>query len=59
MDKNLDNKPVFIDRECYTFNKDLKSKFNDKRCEHCKFYLTMNCKYINDFIDEMEDMEIE
>ena len=45
--------------ECYIFNPRLKKEFNDGKCEHCKKYLTTSCPYINEFIDEVEDMEPE
>ena len=46
----------FIDRECYVFNKNLDRSLDDARCEHCRFYLTVNCKYIHEFVDEEGDV---
>ncbi len=45
----------FVGRECYVFNKSLALSMDDDRCEHCKFYLTLQCKYIHEFVDEDGD----
>lgn len=42
----------FVDRECYVFNKSLERSLDDARCIHCRFYLTLQCKHIQDFMDE-------
>jgi len=49
----------YVGRECYVFNLKLKKEFDDLRCEHCMYYLTTKCKYIEEFLDEMEDLEVE
>jgi hypothetical protein len=43
---------VFRDRECYVFNKKLHRDLDDGQCKHCRFYLTLQCKHIKDFLDE-------
>ncbi|MFO7618335.1 MAG: hypothetical protein R6W91_01560 [Thermoplasmata archaeon] len=46
----------FINRECYVFNKNMERSLDDARCIHCRFYLTVNCKHIDDFVDEEGDV---
>jgi len=46
----------FINRECYVFNTKFDRTFDDARCEHCRYYLTVNCKHIHDFVDEEGDV---
>jgi hypothetical protein len=45
------------DQECYKFNDRLPASSNNKKCRHCKKYLTTNCDRINDFIDEDGDVD--
>lgn len=42
----------FINRECYLFNRNLDRTLDDARCIHCRNYLTLQCKYIHEFVDE-------
>lgn len=39
-------------RECYEFNKNLNDVLDDGRCIHCRKYLTVQCEYIDEFLDE-------
>ncbi|MDO9537558.1 MAG: hypothetical protein Q7J68_04485 [Thermoplasmata archaeon] len=45
----------FTNRECYVFNEPLGYDNDDARCIHCKYYLTLQCKHISDFVDEEGD----
>jgi len=45
--------------ECYVFNDTLDEVLDDGACEHCKYFLTMKCPHIDDFIDEVEEMELD
>jgi hypothetical protein len=47
----------FCNRECYEFNEKLKADLDDTCCEHCGKYLTLQCQYLDDFLDEIEDLE--
>jgi len=49
----------FIDRPCYEFNRALSASWNDKRCEHCRHYLTARCPHIDEFLDDVEDLSPE
>ena len=51
-----DDEDRFIGRECYEFNTALESSLDDERCIHCRFFLTVNCKYIQEFVDEEGDV---
>lgn len=42
---------------CYEFNRTLKRNFDDGRCEHCKKYLTTVCEHIDEFLEDIEDLE--
>jgi hypothetical protein len=42
-------------RECYEFNTTLAADQDDERCEHCAKFLTLNCKHIDEFINEEEE----
>jgi hypothetical protein len=44
----------FVGRECYEFNENLEANKDDEACEHCRFYLTLNCKHIDEFLDDEE-----
>ncbi len=46
----------FVDRECYEFNSALRTAWNDRRCEHCRHYLTARCLHIDEFLDDVEDL---
>ncbi len=47
----------FINRPCYVFNPDLGRDFDDARCRHCRHYLTARCPHIDEFLDDVEDLE--
>lgn len=51
-----DSEDRFRNRPCYVFNTALKTSFDDKRCDHCRFYLTASCPHIDEFIDDVEDL---
>lgn len=44
----------YCGRECYEFNDNLEPNKDDECCEHCRFYMTLQCKHIDEFIDEDE-----
>jgi hypothetical protein len=46
----------FVDRECFEFNQLLRPAWNDRRCEHCRHYLTARCPHIDEFLDDVEDL---
>ncbi len=49
----------FVNRECYEFNHQLRAAWNDRRCEHCRHYLTARCQHIDEFLDDVEDLSPE
>ena len=49
-----DEEEEFVGRECYEFNENLEANKDDEECEHCRYYLTLNCKHIDDFLDDDE-----
>lgn len=49
-DKEEDDE--FVNRECYRFNKNLERLLDDSKCIHCRFYLTLECRHIEEFVDE-------
>lgn len=51
-DKEEENE--FCGRECYEFNENLEANKDDECCEHCRKYMTLNCKHIDDFLDDEE-----
>lgn len=42
---------------CYEFYKALKKDFDDGKCEHCKKYLTNACDHIDEFLDDIDDLD--
>jgi len=42
-------------RECYIFNKDLDEGLDDDRCIHCRFFLTLDCPSVDEFIEEDDE----
>ncbi len=40
---------------CYDFNASIAPDGDDGRCVHCRKYLTVECEYIEEFLDEGED----
>jgi hypothetical protein len=49
----------FIGRACYVFNRSLRGGLDDTRCSHCIHYLTSRCPYIDEFLDDVEDLSPE
>jgi hypothetical protein len=49
----------FVNRPCYEFNPALLPAWNDRRCEHCRHYLTSRCPHIDEFLDDVEDLSPE
>ncbi len=49
----------FVDRPCFEFNSLLRPAWNDRRCEHCRHYLTARCPHIEEFLDDVEDLSPE
>lgn len=45
--------------ECYVFNDSLDSILDDGDCEHCRYFLTTKCPHVDEFLEEVEDMEPE
>jgi len=45
-----------VDRPCFEFNHLLLPSWNDRRCEHCRHYLTARCPHIDEFLDDVEDL---
>ncbi len=52
--KDDEDEEEFCCRECYEFNENLPTGQDDEDCEHCRKYLTLNCKHIEEFIDDEE-----
>jgi len=40
---------------CYEANRSLGEAADDGRCAHCRKYMTVECEYIDAFLDEGED----
>jgi hypothetical protein len=49
----------YCNRECYVFNAKLEGTLDDKCCKHCKLYLTLQCPHINEFMDEVEEGDVD
>ena len=49
---NDDNDDSYIGRECYVFNTSLSVEDDDTACNHCAKFMTIQCQYIGEFIDE-------
>jgi hypothetical protein len=49
----------FCNRECYAFNVKLEAGLDDKCCKHCKLYLTLQCPHISEFMDEVEEGDVD
>ena len=54
-----DEEDRFVNRECYEFNHQLRVAWNDRRCEHCRHYLTARCAHLDEFLDDVEDLSPE
>ncbi len=50
---------AFVNRPCYEFNVALHSTLDDAHCRHCRHYLTARCPHIEEFLDDVEDLEPE
>lgn len=37
---------------CYEFNRSMDGSADDGRCTRCRKYLTVECEYIEQFLDE-------
>jgi hypothetical protein len=46
----------FVNRPCFVFNSALLPAWNDRRCEHCRYYLTARCPHIDEFLDDVDDL---
>jgi hypothetical protein len=44
----------YTDRKCYEFNAYLEPALDDGRCVHCRKFFTLECEYIDEFIEEEE-----
>ncbi len=51
-----DEEDRFVNRPCYEFNSLLRPAWNDRRCEHCRHYLTARCPHIDEFLDDVDDL---
>jgi len=45
--------------ECYEFNERLDPSLDDGECIHCRKYLTLSCPHIDEFLDDLEDFEVD
>jgi len=48
-----------VNRPCYAFNHRIPPRFDDRRCDHCRHYLTPRCPHIEEFLDEVDDPAME
>jgi hypothetical protein len=53
------NEDRFVNRPCYEFNGALARGMDDTHCMHCRHYLTARCPHIDEFLDDVEDLEPE
>ena len=44
------------DQPCYEFNDALPPQENDRKCVHCRKFLTISCEQIDRFLDEDGDV---
>jgi len=56
-DEEMDAK--FCNRECYQFNTKMAVELDDKCCKHCRLYLTLQCVHIKDFMDEVDEADVD
>lgn len=49
----------FRNRPCYEFHHALGPSADDQRCVHCRHYLTFRCRHLDEFLDDVEDLEPE
>ncbi len=45
----------FIGYPCFEFNPALSPDQNDTRCVHCRKYLTVQCEYLDQFLEDDGD----
>jgi hypothetical protein len=45
----------YTGRECYEFNVALDPALDDARCVHCRKFFTLECEYIEEFIEEEDE----
>jgi hypothetical protein len=43
--------------DCYVFNTNLVEELDDGLCEHCMKYLTTDCEHIDEFVEEIDELE--
>ncbi len=53
LDEALDGE--FIGYPCYEFNGSLEPGLNDTRCVHCQKYLTVECEFLDEFLEDEGD----
>lgn len=46
-------------RECYEFNPSMPKPEDDGWCHKCRKYLTVHCKYLDEFMDDVDDLEVD
>jgi hypothetical protein len=46
-------------RECYQFNPKMTPELDDKCCKHCRLYLTLQCPHIKEFMDEVDEGDVD
>ena len=54
----MDEEPFdeeFIGYPCFEFNAALDPERNDTRCVHCRKYLTIQCEYLDQFLEDGAD----
>ena len=54
----MDDEPFdedFIGYPCFEFNTTLSPDRNDTRCVHCRKYLTIECEYLDQFLEDDGD----
>jgi len=47
----------WINMPCYVFNTTFPPQKDDRRCRHCKLFLTVQCPHIDDMADDVDDMD--
>ena len=41
------------------FNSKLRKELDDTACEHCRFYLTTGCPHLDEFLQDVAELETE
>ncbi len=44
---------------CYEFNPRLRDDLDDQGCAHCRLYLTTRCPHLPEFLQQIEESEVE